>query len=65
MVSSEHVRQDGNVNIPWVEKYRPASLTELIAHEEITNTRKLQFLSLCYEKVICVGIHKIQPIFVE
>ncbi|VDK78552.1 unnamed protein product [Litomosoides sigmodontis] len=38
MVSNERVGRNGNVNIPWVEKYRPASLTELIAHEEITGT---------------------------
>ncbi|CAG9534700.1 unnamed protein product [Cercopithifilaria johnstoni] len=38
MVSDEQVRGDGAVNMPWVEKYRPASLTELIAHEEIIDT---------------------------
>ncbi|VBB33572.1 unnamed protein product [Acanthocheilonema viteae] len=38
MVLDEEIRGDGTVNMPWVEKYRPASLTELIAHEEITET---------------------------
>lgn len=29
-------------NLMWVEKYRPSTLNDLIAHEEITNTiRKL------------------------
>uniref|UniRef100_A0A0R3RYU3 Activator 1 subunit 5 n=1 Tax=Elaeophora elaphi TaxID=1147741 RepID=A0A0R3RYU3_9BILA len=38
MVSGEQVRGDGAVNMPWVEKYRPTSLTHLIGHEEITDT---------------------------
>ncbi|KNE64522.1 hypothetical protein AMAG_09539 [Allomyces macrogynus ATCC 38327] len=25
-------------HLPWVEKYRPASLSDLVAHEDITNT---------------------------
>lgn len=26
--------------LPWIEKYRPKSLSELIAHDEIINIRK-------------------------
>lgn len=28
-------------NIPWVEKYRPSSLEDVIAHEDIVSTSKL------------------------
>lgn len=49
MVSDEQIRGDGSVNMPWVEKYRPAALTELIAHEEITDARKFCFLSFLRE----------------
>ncbi len=27
-----------NSNLPWVEKYRPACLKDLIAHESMINT---------------------------
>ena len=27
-------------NLPWIEKYRPKSLSELIAHEDIINICK-------------------------
>lgn len=27
-------------NLPWVEKYRPTELEELISHQEILGTRK-------------------------
>jgi hypothetical protein len=27
-------------SLPWVEKYRPSSLDELIAHEDIISIRK-------------------------
>jgi hypothetical protein len=26
-----------DLGLPWIEKYRPKSLSELIAHEEIVN----------------------------
>ncbi|KAK6026089.1 hypothetical protein OSTOST_07991 [Ostertagia ostertagi] len=26
------------INLPWVEKYRPESLTDMISHEEIIKT---------------------------
>ena len=41
----EVVDEDNNVEVrdyglPWIEKYRPKSLSELIAHEEIVNICK-------------------------
>nr|CDQ00251.1 Bm4081, isoform g [Brugia malayi] len=38
MVSDGQMRESGMINMPWVEKYRPASLTELVSHQEITDT---------------------------
>ena len=33
--------KDGkNSHLPWVEKYRPATLDDLISHEEIISTSK-------------------------
>jgi replication factor C subunit 3/5 len=32
--------KDGKANLPWVEKYRPAKLDDLISHEEIISTSK-------------------------
>jgi hypothetical protein len=32
-------------DLPWIEKYRPKSLSELIAHEEIVNIRMPPCLS--------------------
>ncbi|RWS17667.1 Replication factor C subunit 5-like protein [Dinothrombium tinctorium] len=37
MVSDERTAE----NLPWVEKYRPQSLSEVIAHEEIVKTSSL------------------------
>ena len=31
-------------DLPWIEKYRPKSLSELIAHEEIVNIRQSSLL---------------------
>jgi replication-associated recombination protein RarA len=31
----ERVDKAGAADLPWIEKYRPTSLEELIAHEEI------------------------------
>lgn len=31
-------------NLPWVEKYRPAKLEELVSHQEIIKTSKLTIL---------------------
>nr|CDQ00250.1 Bm4081, isoform d [Brugia malayi] len=36
--SDGQMRESGMINMPWVEKYRPASLTELVSHQEITDT---------------------------
>lgn len=37
---SKHTLQtkDRNENLPWVEKYRPSDLSELISHTQITET---------------------------
>jgi replication factor C subunit 3/5 len=29
--------------LPWVEKYRPKTLDELVSHEDITSTSKKQW----------------------
>jgi replication factor C subunit 3/5 len=38
---------DPNQNLPWVEKYRPNSLDELVSQKEIVNTSRLNLL-ICY-----------------
>jgi replication factor C subunit 3/5 len=30
-----HISSDESVQMPWVEKYRPAKLEDLVAHEDI------------------------------
>lgn len=32
--------KEAEPNMPWVEKYRPEHLNDLISHESILNTRK-------------------------
>ncbi|CAM9960395.1 unnamed protein product, partial [Hapterophycus canaliculatus] len=34
-------RETARQTLPWVEKYRPSSLEELVAHEDIVSIRKL------------------------
>lgn len=38
--AADHNHASGatNENLPWVEKYRPSSLGELISHTDILNT---------------------------
>lgn len=31
-------------NLPWVEKYRPATLDDLVSHKDITSTSKPTFM---------------------
>jgi hypothetical protein len=38
-INSNKIKNDQQ--LPWVEKYRPSSLSELIAHEEIIAIRKI------------------------
>lgn len=38
MAIEKETEQTKNFNLPWVEKYRPAKLNELISHEDIINT---------------------------
>ena len=33
----KEVQSQSQSQLPWIEKYRPKSLSELIAHEEIVN----------------------------
>ena len=35
--NKKHI-DDKKKNIPWVEKYRPSNLNDVIAHEEIVRT---------------------------
>lgn len=38
----ENIKKDDNIHIlPWIEKYRPKKLNEIISHTEIINTLKL------------------------
>jgi hypothetical protein len=32
-------------NLPWVEKYRPKTLDDLVSHEDITSTSMINYLS--------------------
>lgn len=32
-------KKEGEKNLPWVEKYRPETLNDLISHEGILDTR--------------------------
>jgi hypothetical protein len=38
------VEGDREKNLPWVEKYRPSSLQDLIAHESIISTSAFVFM---------------------
>lgn len=31
-------------NLPWVEKYRPQTLDDLVSHEDITSTSKIHLV---------------------
>lgn len=32
-------REEAKKTLPWIEKYRPSTLQDLISHEEIVKTR--------------------------
>lgn len=39
-IDSNHINHNSSwKTLPWVEKYRPHKLSELISHEEIMKTR--------------------------
>ncbi|PSN45047.1 Replication factor C subunit 5 [Blattella germanica] len=38
-------------NLPWVEKYRPAKLDDLISHEDIISTRKTSTILACAKQL--------------
>ncbi|EEB90151.1 hypothetical protein MPER_11680 [Moniliophthora perniciosa FA553] len=45
-----------NENLPWVEKYRPVTLDDVVSHKEITGTSKLRnSLSKNIKFIIAVG----------
>lgn len=35
----ESRRSEAKKTLPWIEKYRPATLADLISHEDIVKTR--------------------------
>lgn len=37
VMDTSNVVMNKSSDLPWIEKYRPSSLDELIAHEEIIN----------------------------
>jgi hypothetical protein len=42
-------REESHKTLPWIEKYRPSTLHDLIAHDEIITTRtSLLLFSSCY-----------------
>jgi hypothetical protein len=38
VVKSSSAKDDAPTTIPWVEKYRPATLSDLISQQDIVNT---------------------------
>lgn len=41
-------------NLPWVEKYRPKTLDDLVSHENITSTSNVSLqLYTMYTLIIC------------
>ncbi len=44
-MAAEEVRPKSQ-NLPWVEKYRPKHLDDLISHKEIITTSKLPVVAL-------------------
>jgi hypothetical protein len=40
-------------NLPWVEKYRPNALEELISHDDIVRTIRKFISQVC--KYVCTG----------
>ena len=45
--NKKHI-DDKKKNIPWVEKYRPSNLNDVIAHEEIVKTSNFYFFFYFY-----------------
>jgi replication factor C subunit 3/5 len=39
-------------NLPWVEKYRPQTLDDLVSHKEIIRTSKFPFLNFLSKMLI-------------
>ena len=37
-ISSTNIQSDRLIDLPWVEKYRPDKISNIIAHEQILNT---------------------------
>lgn len=38
LTSMQRTRQEQTASLPWVEKYRPKDMSDLVSHEEIINT---------------------------
>ena len=45
-MQSIRTNNKNNETIPWVEKYRPNDLTELIGHEHTVSTSKAQIFGI-------------------
>lgn len=41
MIIEEVPKKKQIANIPWIEKYRPSNLDEVISHEEIVSTSNI------------------------
>lgn len=42
----ESRRSEAKKTLPWIEKYRPATLSDLISHEDIVKTRTFRLSPL-------------------
>jgi len=42
-------------NLPWVEKYRPQTLDDLVSHEDITSTSKTSIVFMYHLQLTCVS----------
>lgn len=52
--TAESRRAEAKKTLPWIEKYRPATLADLVSHEDIVKTRTLHYFH-CLPTHSCVS----------
>lgn len=53
-------REAARQTLPWVEKYRPSSLDELVAHEDIVSIRELcDAVPVAKGRCVCCGCTRV------